>query len=295
MLTVNGRIGMISSMAPKTSPGSPALQAAVAAWLDSYESPHTRAAYRADLEHFSRWTHAEHIDPFAIDQADLRRYCAACEADGAGASTIARRLSAVASFASFALEPGETRISARIGRPALPGASATESLTDDDATAILAVADQTGARTALLIRLLMLDGLKVGEAVEADASDIAGRPPQMTLTLHAAMPRSIPLHPDTAALVAAYLGKRRRGPLLLSEHRARVTERLTRFGADYIIKQAAQTAGITGVSANTLRRRFVIAAHERGETLDHIRNSVGHADARTTRRYIPQPDGTNPR
>jgi integrase/recombinase XerD len=97
----------------------------------------------------------------------------------------------------------------------------------------------------------------------------------------------IRLHPDTADLVATYLGRRRRGPLLLSEHRARVTERLTRFGVDYLLKQAAETAGIAGaVSANTLRRRFVTAAHERGEDLDDIRHSAGHADARTTRRYL---------
>ena len=65
-------------------------------------------------------------------------------------------------------------------------------------------------------------------------------------------------------------------------------EDLTRFGVDYIIKQTAETAGIAGtISGNTLRRRFVVAAHERGEDLDTIRDSVGHTNARTTRRYIP--------
>jgi integrase/recombinase XerD len=151
-------------------------------------------------------------------------------------------------------------------------------------------------RSALLVRLLMLDGLKVGEAVHADASDVAGKPPRMTLTLDAAIPRVIELHPDTAALLATYLGKRRRGPLLLSEHRAHVTERLTRFGVDYVVKQAAESAGIAGaVSANTLRRRFVMAAHERGDDLDGIRHSAGHADARTTRRYLTRDGETRDR
>ena len=43
------------------------------------------------------------------------------------------------------------------------------------------------------------------------------------------------------------------------------------------------------------RRRFVVAAHERGEDLDTIRDSVGHTNARTTRRYIPPTDSGDTR
>jgi site-specific recombinase XerD len=263
------------------------LEAVVAAWLASYESLHTRAAYGADLEHFGQWAITEHANPFALAENDVRRYRAACEAEGAGPPTVARRLSAIASFGAFSYEHGAGLATPRIERPSLPASSTTESLSDDDASALLAAADQMNRRSAALVRLLMLDGLKVGEAVTADASDLSGTPPRVTLTLHAGMPRVIELHPDTADLLRAYLGKRRRGPLLRSEHRARTTEPLTRFGVDYIVKQAAESAGITGpISANTLRRRFVMNAHNHGRALDDIRSGVGHADARTTRRYL---------
>src|SRR4029077_12121317 len=126
---------------------------------------------------------------------------------------------------------------------ALPAWSTTESLSDTDAAALLAAADETNPRSALLVRLLMMEGLKAGEAIRADARDLDGKPPHVTLTLRTRMRRVIELRPDTAELLTLYLGKRRRGPLLLSEHRARVTERLTRFGVDYIVKQAAETAG----------------------------------------------------
>jgi site-specific recombinase XerD len=282
-------------MARTRNPRSAVLQAAIAAWLDNYESPHTRAAYGADLEHFSQWSHAERVNPFALAEAELRRYRAACEADGAGPSTVARRLSAIASFGAFALERGYGLAAPRIGRPTLPAESTTEALSEGDAAAILSAADLMNPRSGLLVRLLMLDGLKVSEAVQADATDVDGRPPHVTLTVHGEAGRVIELDPDTAALLAGYLGRRRGGPLLLSEHRARVNERLTRFGVDYVIKQAAEIAGISGVSGNTLRRRFVTAAHERGEDLDSIRDSLGHADARTTRRYIPQTDSAHER
>jgi len=296
MLTVKGWPGIICSMARQPSPDADTvLQQLVDAWLAHYTSAHTRAAYGADLEHFGQWARTEHVDPFALAEDDLHRYRAACEAAGAGPSTVARRLSAIASFGAFSYERGTGLVAPRIDRPALPASSTTESLSDTDAAALLAAADEMNPRSAVLVRLLMLEGLKVGEAVAADARDLSGTPPP-TLTLRARMRRVIELHPDTAELLTVYLGKRRRGPLLLSEHRARLTERLTRFGVDYIVKQAAATAGITGpVSANTLRRRFVMNAEEHGLDLDGIRSRAGHADPRTTRRYLetPRGDGTD--
>lgn len=290
MLTVKPRTVRIPVVARRRPPRRAALEDAVAAWLGNYESPHTRVAYRADVEHFCKWCQAERVNPLALDEADLQRYRASCEASGAAPSTVARRLSSVASFGNFALERGDGIAAPRIGRPSLPAASTTEALNDADAAAILSAADHMNPRSALLVRLLMLDGLKVGEAVRADVTDVGGRPPSMTLSVRAEVPRVIQLHPDTADLLAAYLGTRRSGPLLLSQHRARVSERLTRFGVDYVIKQAAEIAGINGgVSSNTLRRRFVATAYERGADVDSIRRSVGHSDARTTRRYIPRP------
>jgi site-specific recombinase XerD len=285
---------MIGVVATAQRRGSEALQAILAGWLENYDSRHTRAAYRSDLEHFSRWSIAERVDPFDLDAADVQRYRAACEASGVRPSTVARRLSAIASFAAFALQHGYSLGAPRVDRPVVPVPSSTGSLSDDDATAILAAADNMNPRSALLVRLLVLDGLKIGEAVAADAADVSGRPPHMTLTLHGAIARDVQLHNETAASLAAYLGKRRRGPLLLSEHRARISERLTRFGVDYVIKQAAEIAGISGpVSGNTLRRRFVAAAYERGEDLDDIRQNAGHADVRTTRRYLPDTQSTD--
>ncbi len=268
------------------------LQRVVDAWLEQYASPHTRVAYRADLGHFSHWARTEHVDPFALAEEELRRYRASCEADGAGPSTVARRLSAIASFGAFSHEQGTGLVAPRIERPALPTSSTTESLSDTDAAALLAAADEMNPRSAVLVRLLMLEGLKAGEAITADARDVEGKPPHVTLTLRTRMHQVIELHPDTAELLTLYLGKRRRGPLLLSEHRARVTEPLTRFGVDYIVKQAAEVAGIPGpISANTLRRRFVMNADDRGLDLDGIRSRAGHADPRTTRRYLETSTG----
>jgi site-specific recombinase XerD len=68
--------------------------------------------------------------------------------------------------------------------------------------------------------------------------------------------------------------------------------RLTRFGADHLIKQAATAAGIERpVSANVLRRTHVTTAQRAGVAIDDIQRTMGHTDVRTTRRYM-EPAGT---
>ncbi len=262
------------------------LTLAVAAWLDTCRSPNTRAAYRTDLHDFAAWCRAAARDPLTPAAADLARYRDDLTDSGAGPATVARRLSAIASFGVFVT--GGATPPVEVDRPAVAGASNAELLDDGEADALLAAADGSSERAGALIRLMMLDGLKVGEVVRADAADVSGRPPRMTLALRDPSARTIALHADTARAVHHYLARRRTGPLLLSETRGRTPGRLTRFGVDYLVKQTAEAAGIRrAVSGNTLRRRYVVAAHARGDEIDDIRRNAGHADARTTRRYLP--------
>jgi site-specific recombinase XerD len=265
------------------------LRGLTASWLQGLPSPSTREAYRADLQAFARWAVTEQVDLLRLGGADLRVYRVHCEASGSSAATVARRLSALVSFAEFAHSHGHGGGSGHVERPIRPTSSTADVLTPEDASALVVAADRISIRSGLVVRLLMLDGLKVSEAVRIDVADISGRPPHVTLALHGARPRSIELHADTADLVRSHLGARSDGPLLLSDHSARRTQRLTRFGVGYILKRAANEAGIAStVSANALRRAFVIAAHARGDELDEIRRHVGHGDTRTTRRYLEQ-------
>jgi len=276
------------------NPGASNVTLAVAGFLDACRSSNTRAAYRADLGHVAAWCRGRGtLNLLTIDAADVARYRTECELAGASAATVARRLSAITSFGAYAAANGTHPALARdteIDRPALESSSTAELLSDADAEALVAAADRIGRRSAALIRLLMLDGLKVGEVIRADAADVSGRQPRATLQLHDRRTRTIDLHPDTGSAVRRYLGRRRDGPLLLSERRGREPDRLTRFGVDYLVKQTAQAAGLErSISGNTLRRRYVIAADADGIDLDQIRESAGHANRRTTRRYL-EPD-----
>jgi integrase/recombinase XerD len=283
---------------------SAAVALSVARFLDACRSPNTRAAYRADLADIAKWCRMNpgpdgSVDLLTIDVADVARYRTALELAGASAATVARRLSALTSFGAFAESDGSPLAlgrEARIERPATDTASTAEVLTDTEAESLLAASDRLGDRAALLVRLLMLDGLKAGDVVASNASDVAGRPPRVTLHLSERRPRTIELHAETATAVRSYLDGRRDGPLVLSERRGRAQDRLTRFGLDYLVKQVARAAGISRpVSANTLRRRYVMAAHANGSGLDAIRDNLGHADRRTTRRYLGPASGPEQR
>jgi len=277
-------------------PGMSHVTLAIAGFLDACRSSNTRDAYRADLGHLAAWCRDRGtLDLLTIDAADVARYRTECELAGASAATVARRLSAITSFGAHAAANGaDSALSANseIERPTVEPSSTAELLTDADADALLAAADRISRRSAVLIRLLMLDGCKVGEVIRADATDVHGRPPRMTLRLGDRNARTIDLHTGTATAVRKYLGQRRDGPLLLSERRGRPPGRLTRFGVDYLVKQVAHAAGLSqAISGNTLRRRYVVAAHADGTDLDQIRQNAGHADRRTTRRYL-DPDTT---
>jgi integrase/recombinase XerC len=265
---------------------------AVAAFLDACRSTNTRAAYRADLAQLAAWCREDGtLDLLSVDSADVARFRTACELAGAAPATVARRLSTISSFSAFAAASGARPVltaAAEVDRPSVDSASSTELFSDADAEALLSAADRTGSRAAALVRLLLLDGLKVGEVIRADASDIQGRSPRMRLTIGDRQPaRRVDLHPDTGSALNRYLRGRRTGPLLLSERRGHEPKRLTRFGIDYLVKQVARAAGITqSVSSNVLRRRFVMAEHANGSDLEDIRRKSGHAQARTTRRYL---------
>lgn len=292
MLTVKPEISMMGPMARKpVARDSSPVTAAVAGFLDTCRSSNTRAAYGADLAHLAAWCRdTGTLDLLTIDAADIARYRTACELAGASPATVARRLSTITSFGAFATAAGaQPALSAvpGIARPSVGSASTAEVLGAADADALLDAADRIGARSAAVMRLLMLDGLKVGEVIGADASDVVGRPLRMSLSLGDRHARTIELHPHTGSALRTYLGRRREGPLVLSERRGREADRLTRFGLDYLVKQTAQAARLAQpISANTLRRRYVIAAHADGTDLDTIRHNTGHAERRTTRRYL---------
>ena len=270
--------------------GDPTLEQLAAAWVFTHTSENTRRAYWADLGAFAAFCTSRGGSALDASADDVEEYRREVETVGASAATVARRLASLASFYRYAGAADATAPNpvASVPRPARPATSSTDVLEPDEVAALLRAAERLGPKTTSLVCLLLLDGLKVGEAVGADVDDLQRRGRSTTLALGRddGHRHEVTLDSRTARALDRYLDGRRDGPLLLSDPSGdRPPRRLTRFGANYLVKRAAQGARLVkSVSANSLRRSFAAAALEAGVHVRAVQSRLGHADIRTTRR-----------
>jgi integrase/recombinase XerD len=271
-----------------------AFERLVETWLRVHPSANTRSAYGSDIAGFGRWCAGSGAVPLQVTAADVAMYQTACELSGDSASTIRRRSSALSSFFDFAVEraavtenpvTGTARPQVTAGDP-----SSTRQLDLGAVEGSLAAAREIDPRLHALVALLALDGLKLNEALALDVTDISGRGSNVSAAV--ARPsgrRRLVLHREGASAVRRCAAGRADGPLFVSGRpsvRGSVATRLTRFGADHLIKRLPHVDG-TPLTANSLRRFYVSSSHAAGVDLDEIRDRAGLGDVRTARRYLP--------
>ena len=271
------------------------IEQATEAWLSRYGSPNTRAAYASDLRSFLAWHGgaAPGIDvtPDALTQFRAERLSA-----GASTATIDRQFSALRAFFDAACELGlchDNPFGAR--RQTLTTESGTGTLTATE-VALLRAASTSDPRTDVLVQLLVDEGLRLAEVLALDHADVSGsRHAKRLRVVRHGRATSIELDRSASQSVGALQrSSTDPGPLFTGPGRGRAGSiRLTRFGADHLLKRAAAAAGITRpLSANVLRRTHVTTAQRAGTPIDEIRQRMGHRDVRTTRRYLA-PTNTN--
>ncbi len=268
----------------------PDFDALVRAWLVSHPSQNTQAAYRTDLDRFRAWWLANRRrPPLRATTADVDRFEQSCADDGASEATIARRLSALSSFFTFAASQGAVVTSPVRGDRRPPTtATPTADLDARQLADLIRSSGRLGDRAMVLVGLMLFDGLKLAEVLAADAEDVSITPRAARITVERRGDRvDVRLDGRTTSALRSYLDGRTRGPLLLGESPARAPGRLTRFGADYLLKRISAEAGLERpISANTLRRSYVSSAYAKGASVKAIRDQLGHTDSRTTRRHL---------
>jgi len=268
----------------------------VAAWLAAQTKENTRAAYRIDLNTFGLWCAQRGGVPLAADIATLSAFGRARLAAVDSDATMRRRWSSLSSFYQYAVDLGHlpsnpvdgiNRATERVRQP-----SDTEVLTMEAVDAYLAMASALDPRLDALVSLLVLDGIKLGEALALEIDDIARRPPKTSLTIRRnGKSRKVVLTEASARAVHRCAGKRRNQPLFVSANQsagAGSPQRLSRFGADHLIRQLRD--GNDGrVTANAFRRFYMISKHASGATVDEVRDDAGLVDSRSVVRYLVAP------
>jgi integrase/recombinase XerD len=267
------------------------IHALVAGWLLGYSSPNTRTAYSGDVTGWLDFCRSVDVDPFTARRAHVDAWARTLEASGASPATVARRLAATSSWYAWLLAEGAVTASpcAHVRRPRVSDESRTLGPDRDEARALLAAALNLGPKAEALITLLLLNGLRVSEAVNADITDLDVERGHRVLRVTRKGGRAalVPLAPRTCAALDAYIDGRADGPIFLGElHGRGVVGRLTTSGASHIVRRVAKRAGIEKkLSPHSLRHGFVTLSLEAGATLTDVQDAAGHADPRTTRRY----------
>lgn len=260
-------------------------RSAIAGFLAGYCGA-TRRSYATDLRIFTAWCAEPNLELFAVRRPHLELFGRWMEENGKMRSTVARRLSTLASFYRYCEQEGfvERNPAANVRRPKVDYESRTLGLDRNELGAFLVQAGLGSTRDHALGSLLALNGLRVSEALGADIDDLEYERGHRTLKIlrKGGKRAVIPLAPRTSRALDLYIDERTTGPIFVGAQGGR----MDRYAADRSVKRLARRAGITKrISPHSLRHSFITAALDAGVPLRDVQEAASHADPRTTMRY----------
>lgn len=139
-------------------------------------------------------------------------------------------------------------------------------------------------RDRALFGICLFTGCRVSEALALRTTDIRSG----TLTFRKCTTkgklktRVVDIQPGLAQLLSDYQVR----PGALFPGVRGVTEQLTRYAADKILKAACKRVGLEGVSTHSFRRTALTQMSSAGIPLRHIQEISGHHDLGTLQRYL---------
>ena len=252
-------------------------------------------AYFNDLRAWYAWCTERELHPLAARRHDValwaRQLANTPQHSGKAEApaSIARRLSCLSSLYGYAVEVDvlEDNPVANVKRPRVPNASMSVGLARDELEALLDAAKTDGPRSEALITLLAYNGLRIDEALSRDVEHLGHQLGHRVLRISRKGGRDAlePLSPPVERALDAYLAGRTTGPLFLDDHGRRMYE----AQAWRLVRRLARKAGIKSagqLSPHSLRHTFATSLDHAGVPLQDIQDAMGHADPRTTRRYM---------
>lgn len=320
------RGGRLADAADQAAQHGDGIWALVGGWLNDQSSNATRDAYATDLEHWTRFLFARGKglgDAGRDDASAWRRHLS--DAKKLANATVNRRLASMSSLYRWLSINGHVDANPFDGlkRKKVSGSDAVLAL--DQANAMLRAAHARGPRAEVLLHLLYLNGLRVSEVVGTDLADVSssGGVPVLSVVRKGDKPDRVPLAPITVAAIDRWLPVRaklladataepRTTTDILRRSRQRRRDhvdgradrwddardalllndsgwRLSRQGADLIVRAVARDAGIdpsAPTSAHVMRATFITEAAKAGVDLWKIQRAVGHASVQTTEGYL---------
>jgi integrase/recombinase XerD len=284
-------------------------------WLAGRKSEHTRRAYVLDLRSWLGWCQANGVHALDAWPGHVMEWLAALAAGDPlterrpeSGSTRARRLGAVSGWYRWLIRhQAATRNPASLERNERPvlAPRRAPALSDDQTERLLTAADcDANLRTAAIVWLLLMTGIRVGELVAANVGDIGQDRGVTVLHIHGkgGKTRMVEIEPYTMHRVSTYLDGRAdvdRRPVVAEQAgagQARPLIATTRGGridrkeVRRLLLRLAKTAGlpvelVDRLTPHSTRATFVTTSIEGGVPIRDIQLAVGHASPVTTEGY----------
>lgn len=250
----------------------------------------TARAYASDIKDFKAYARTVGTPPLQFSRAALELYVKHLTTGrGLAPSSVGRRLAALSGWFSYA--EAEEAIAkspmTHVRRPRVPRESPVHGLEREVLRLILQAAEQHSPRAHALISVLVLNGLRLGEVLAADASDLGVTRgiPTLTITRKGGRVAVVPLTPVAVDAVLRYLDGRTAGPLIVSKS----GRRLDQGSANNVIRAVAALVlppeEAAGIHAHRFRHGAVAGMLDAGVPLHEVQQAAGHASADVTVLY----------
>ena len=259
-------------------------------------SPATLRAYRREILSFVEFVASElnHERPAQTSPVTVRAHLAHLHSRGLQPRSIARALAALRTYFRFLVSEGALEASPANAVPHPHDVLRTPEIADRYAIEELleGFADTpAGRRDRAAIELLYAAGLRVGELVALDLSDVQLGQRLVRVRGKGRKERLVPFGRPAAQAIKLYLPERarwRRGvtgeadPLFVNQRGGRLSDRSIRRQLDHAV---SRTADLNHLHPHALRHAFATHLLEAGMDLRAIQELLGHSSLATTQIY----------
>lgn len=255
-------------------------------------SPHTRSAYRHDLDTLIAFCNVHGLDDWrALNIQHARAFAAQLHRQGLAGRSIARALSAARSFHRYLLREGSAAHNPFTGVAApKAGRRLPKVLSVDQAARLMQIDGEQPLtrRDRALFELLYSSGLRLAELVGLNVTDVDLRDATVTVTGKGAKTRIIPVGAQARAAIVVWL-KERATLAAVGEAAMFLGRNGKRIGARAVQLRLKQWAVRQGIEVPThphmLRHSFASHLLESSGDLRAVQELLGHADLSTTQVY----------
>jgi len=266
-------------------------------------SPHTLRNYESDLEQFRQFLFGiEKRDDIPVEQIDrltIREWMAILHTAGKKKASIARKLASLRTLFQFLIREGklESNPAKMVATPKIER-KLPNHLSMEDAVRLIETPDANtdlGRRDRAILEFLYATGIRVGELVNIDLTDIDLRERMVRVLGKRRKERIVPFHEHALQALMHYLTESRpvflnNSPFTVRDDKAcflnyQGTRITTRSVGRMIDKYIKQCADVHKISPHSLRHTFATHMLDSGADLRDIQELLGHARLSTTQIY----------